>query len=335
MSQARTSSLLLALVLITPALSGQDDCGGSDDSCPSCVADIALYDPGYENDGVWEEEVQALITLFNTYNYSYEIIDHQDINAGRLGEGDAQRYRALVAPGGYAYWRNRAVSATGEAAIRGFVSGGGGYVGFCAGTFWTAETVVWAEESTGGGGAYNSPSDYAAYPYDLGLLKGQATGPFGWKPWEGGYAASLEPAAMDTSIPTLALLGMPAKTRFFYYGGPVFSFDEIPVGLEIWGRAIAPAGLPEDAKTGAGEPSIVRFREGEGEVVLFSYHPEILMGSEVDGLTMSDPLAEEQVEVDTGEQTLDEINYQSWNIVNGALSLATGRPVAPIAPFSK
>lgn len=34
------------------------------DECPQCQADFAIYNPDYEDDGVWEEEVAALADLF-------------------------------------------------------------------------------------------------------------------------------------------------------------------------------------------------------------------------------------------------------------------------------
>lgn len=311
----------------------QSDCESEGDDCPSCIADFAIYNPLYENDGVWEEEVVALTTLFQTYNYTYKIIDHHDLNDGALGVGAEQRYRALIAPGGYAYFRDLAVNEAGEAEIRAYIEGGGGYVGFCAGSFWAGESVVWAEEATGGGGTYNQPSDYTAYPYDLGILPGSAVGPLGWRPWSEGYSANLEPARINTSNATMAALGMPAQTHFFYYGGPVFRFDAEPDNLEIWATAMAPSGVPAEATTGDGEASIIRYDLGQGTVVLFSQHPEVLIGSDVDGLTLSFPLAEADVVVDTGGESLAQINYNSWNIVNAALSIVTGRPVAPISPF--
>ena len=327
----KTALSLLALPLLGLALLGQDDCTEDPGDCPNCLADFAIYDPAYEDDGVWEEEVIALTSMMDAYGWTYEIVDHQDLNAGALGVGDSRRYRGLVAPGGYAYWRNRAVNASGEAALLSFVESGGHYVGFCAGTFWTADEVVWAEEATGGGGTYNQASDYATYPYDLGLLEGQAAGPLGWTPWEGGYGASLQVADIDTTNPTMAAIGIPAETRFFYYGGPVYRFNGAePEGLEVWARALAPEGTSSAASTGDGEPFIIRFSRGEGNVILFSPHPEVLLGSDVDGITLTNPLAEADVEMDLGEQSLEEVNLHSWNIVLAALQIASGQPVTPI-----
>lgn len=320
------------LLVLTPLLGSRlDACTDPPADCPECVADFALFDPAYENDGVWEEEVTALETLFTTYGWTWQRLGPADLNALALGSGSTRRFRALVAPGGYAYARNRDVDAVGEAGIRDFLAQGGGYVGFCAGSFWAATEVVWAETASGGGGTYNQAADYLTYPYELQLLPGAAQGPYGWMPWLDGTNASLEPVALDTSIPTLQAAGLPSETRFFYYGGPFFpDLDPSLPGLEVWARAIPPAGLDPAASSGAGQPTLIKFDLGTGPVVLFSYHPDILIGSMVDGVELTSILVEANQSWDTGNQTLDEINLQSWNSVHAALQVAAGWTVTPL-----
>jgi hypothetical protein len=129
----------------------------------SPTATFALYDPGqpYANDGVWDEEVRVLETLFKAYGFTYRKITDADINAGQLLNAGRPRYKALVAPGGWAWRRNVNVKVTGETSLRDFLSKGGNYIGFCAGAYNAADNVVFAEHATGGGGAYNQASDYA------------------------------------------------------------------------------------------------------------------------------------------------------------------------------
>ena len=307
-----------------------DDDDDTADSCPACVADFAVYDPAYEDDGVWEDEVTALGALFDAYGWTYESLAPQDIEGGALGTGKGQRYRVLVAPGGSAYNRDLDISEHGEDLIRAFLDGGGGYIGFCAGTSWTADSIIWAEEATGGGGTFNQASDYATYQYDLRVFDGSIQAPFGWQPWEYGRKVSFEVAQMDLGNPTLAAAGVPAETRFFYYGGPVYQpFGALP-DYEVWATAVAPAGLPPAARTGEGEPTIIRFSYGSGSVVLFSYHPVILVDSLVDGVELTGWVDESAVEWDTGAQTLPEINLQSWNILHTAFQVLLGEEVTPI-----
>ncbi len=300
------------------------------DDCPACVADFAIYDVDAEEDGVWEDEVTALQTMLDAYGWSWAIVGAQGINNGELGEGEARRYRAIIAPGGSAYYRDQATTPDGEDRIRAFLGSGGGYVGFCAGTSWTADTIVWAEHATGGGGSFNQPSDYDTYSYDLGVFQGAIQAPFGWEPWGEGLRVSLEPASLDLEIPTLAAIGVPAETRLFYYGGPVYQPTGTPADYEVWARAVAPVGLPADATTGDGEPTIVRYSYGQGTVVLFSYHPVVLVDSDVDGLVLEGILDESSISWETGDQSMEEINLQSWNILHAAIQLVAGWEPTPI-----
>ncbi len=326
--QTTMMAALASLFFLPMRLDECDDGGDPGSDCPVCRADFAIYDPNYEDDGVWEEEVTALITLMDDFGWSYEIVDTQDINNGILGVGDDRRYRALIGPGGYAWPRNRDIQEEGEAGILAFIDSGGNYVGFCAGTYHAADEVVWAEEATGGGGTWNRPEDYQSYAYDLGLFEGSATGPFGWTPWDDGTGASLQPVRIDTSIETMATIGIGEETRFFYYGGPFFTVSpDSSLSPEVWARAVRPDDAPEDADIGADEATIIHYMYGDGHVILFSYHPEILINSDVDGITLSDAIDETTMTWDTGDQTWDEINLQSWNIVHAALQIAANEEV--------
>jgi len=303
---------------------------GTQDPCLNCVATFAIYDAKLEEDGVWEDEVTALQAVFAAYGWTWEIVGPQALNQGVLGSGEGQRYRALIAPGGSAYYRDQAITEEGEDKIRAFLEGGGGYVGFCAGTSWTADSIIWAEHATGGGGSYNAASDYATYEYDLKVFDGAIQAPVGWQPWDDGRNISVELAAIDTDNPTLAAAGLPAQTRIFYYGGPVYQpYAKLP-GYEVWARAVMPAGLPVEAATGADEPTIIRFSYGEGTVILFSYHPVILVGSDVDGVELIGWADENATEWETGEQSWEEINLQSWNILHAALQVVAGEEVTEV-----
>lgn len=296
--------------------------------CPQCTSDFALYDPALEDDGVWEEEVRVLLEMFRTFGWTWQVLDHTELNAGGLGRGDARRYRGLIVPGGFATARNRDVNSTGELGIRDFLSSGGNYVGFCAGSFWAASTVTWAQTATGGGGTYNQSSDYTAYAYDLKLFTGTAQGPYGWSPWNEGTNPSLEAVTLNTQSPTLQAIGMPSTSRFFYYGGPFFvPPTPLPTGYEVWAWAQAPSGLGTAALTGAGAPVIVHFQYGSGQVVLFSHHPEVLIGSEEDGVHLITYFDESDIGWDLGGMSWDRQRLDSWNIVHAALQLAKNQSV--------
>lgn len=286
-------------------------------SCPSCVADFALYDPSYEDDGVWEEEITALKAMMDAYDWSYQIVDPSDLNSKILGSGDSRRFRALIAPGGYAYYRVIAVNPEGDAAIRGFVRSGGGYVGFCAGAYWAVDTVRWSQTGNG----------TIDYPYDLHLFRGVGQGPFGWMPWMNGTNANLDVAAINSATGVMQKIGMPPFTRFLYGGGPWFLPDESLPHYEVWARAAMPAGTLPSHSNGNGKPSVIRFSYGDGAVVLFSYHPDVLIHSNVDHVKLSVFYKEDQIRWITGNQSWPEINLNSWNIVHAAFQTAINEPV--------
>lgn len=301
--------------------------------CSSCAFDFALYDPSYEDDGVWEEEVTALKAMFDTYGWSYEVISYTDINTGKLGSGDSRRYRAVIAPGGYSYYRELVLSTTGETNLRNFISSGGSFIGFCAGTYWTGSLVTFATDSSGGNGTYNLESDYISYPwtYHLKIFPGETKGPFGWTPWANGSNINFELADITTGDYTMKKIGLPAITRFLYGGGPVFlDGDTDSNNYHVWARAQQPSNAASGADFGDGDPAIVHYTYGGGQVVLFAYHPDVLIDNNSDNVTLSQFYQEDEIDWNTGDQTKAEINLDSWNIVHAAMQIAAEEPVTPL-----
>jgi glutamine amidotransferase-like uncharacterized protein len=124
---------------------------------------------------------------------------------------------------------------------------------------------------------------------------------------------------------------MPEQTRFVYGGGPWFvEPNPLPKGYEVWARAVAPQDTPPTKRDGDGKATIVRFSYGSGTVILFSYHPDVLIGSMTDGVTLHQYYQENQIAWNRGNQSQSEINTHSWNIVHAALQLATGQAATPI-----
>lgn len=319
---------VLAVVLVS-GVTAKESAAASD--CPACSADIALYDPSYEDDGVWEEEVKALKALFKKYGFSYKVVDANTINSGGLGVGPSRKFRTLVAPGGWATKRLAAVNFAGDTALRSFVDSGGGYIGFCAGAYWAAKTVSFAMYATGSGGKYNKTSDYKTYSYDLGLLSGTAQGPLGWEPWDDGTNATFDVTSIKTSVSAMKKAKMPSTTRLLYYGGPFFvKIDPKPANYEVWAKAVKPDGTSSSASTGSGKPTVIRYSYGKGTVVLFAYHPDILIKNDTDKVTLKKYIDEKEVKWKTGSQTYTEIAIDNWNIVHAAIQVAIGKTVTPV-----
>ena len=81
---------------------------------------------------------------------------------------------------------------------------------------------------------------------------------------------------------------------------------------------------------GNGKPSIIKFNYGSGKVILFAYHPDVLIHSMVDQLELSLFYKEKLIEWKTGDQEWSEINLHSWNIVHAAMQIAAGQAVTAL-----
>lgn len=298
--------------------------------CPSCIADFAVYNPQYEDDGVWEEEVTALEQMFKQYGWTSRSVSHTDLNDGVLGSGAERRFRALIAPGGWSWYREQAVTTSGESSVRAFLADGGHYVGFCAGAYWAATRLIWAMNTSDLKNGFSSPRDYSGiFPYELAIYPGDAKGPLGWMPWRNGTNVNFSVATLNLKNPTIAKLRLPRETRFLYGGGPFFPEAEKIPGLEVWARAKAPS-AQVSSKTGANQPTIIHFPIKNGSATLFSYHPDVLIKHDADGIALTQFFDEKKIKWDTGTQTFDQINHDSWNIVHAALQIAADQEVTPL-----
>lgn len=300
-------------------------------NCPSCVADIAIYDPPYSDsiDGGWSEEVTAFKTMANEYGWTYDTVNIRDLNTGILGSGDSKQYRVFLAPGGWAYTRDQALTETGEDYMREYVDSGGSYLGFCAGAYWASDTVIWSETTTGGGGTYNTESDYTGnYEYDLNLLSGSGKGALSWAPYPDD---SMELVSINTDNPVMASIGLPETSYFFYGGGPFFTnFSEEPKGYAVWGRAKKPSTAPSGATVGEGEDMIIQYKYGKGRVVLSAYHPAFLLNSSADGVADSTYYDEDATTRYPGSPSQDEMNLEGWNIAHAAVQYTMHKKITAI-----
>lgn len=310
-------AILGFVAILGQAGAAERDAAGTD--CPGCIADFALYDASYEDDGVWEEEVTAFKALFRHYGFTYKIVTFTQINQGYLGSGSNRKFRGLIETGGYAYYRNVIYSSTGESYIRSFVNSGGNYIGMCAGAWLACKSVSWDNYGTG---------NYQTYPYDLKLFNGTGKGPFGWIPWENGTNINYSPVTINTGNATMKKIGLPSKTRFVYGGGPWFIPSGTPSKYEIWGKALAPSGATN--KDGNGQPAIIKFAYGKGAVILFAFHPTILINSTVDDVVLSQYYKENQIDWETGTQTFDQINLDSYQIMHASLQILANKAVTKI-----
>ena len=287
--------------------------------CGRCVADFAIYDPEYEDDGVWEDGVRALEAALAAQGWSFRHVDAAAIRGGELGAGRKRRFRALISPGGFAYYRDATLEGAGSERIRAFVASGGGYVGLCAGAWAAVGRVRWDSWGLG---------HYESYRYHLDLVPGEAWGPLSWVPWLSGANAEMVSVALDRSAGALAAAGAPSRTRLLYGGGPWFEPSDLPAGTEVWGRAVAP---PESAGwPGDGKATLVRFPYGQGEVVLSAFHPEILLLSAADGVELGWPYSEAAIAESAGEDDLATLRRDGYIVLRAMLMTAARLPPTPL-----
>lgn len=179
------------------------------------------------------------------------------ITAARIREGGLREGDVLIHPGGSGGGQGKALGEAGRDAVRRFVSGGGGYVGFCA-------------------GAYLATNDYT---WSLGLLDAKVVDRKHWARGKGPVQVRLSPAGRD-------LLGAAGEEVTFYYAqGPLLARREWPAArlpayesLGVFASEVALNGAPSGIM--AGTTAIARAPFGGGRVFCFSPHPELTEGIE-------------------------------------------------------
>lgn len=146
-------------------------------------------------------------------------------------------------PGGSGSRQAKGLGAEGLAAVQAFVSGGGGYIGTCA-------------------GAFLGMTSLNLYGADL-KLQSLGTGQVQMELTEQGF--------QDFALDRETFAG---NVTIFYQGGPVVAAESLPVdvGILAWYRSALPSWLP--TPQGVNTPAVTSSTYGEGRVVLNSPHAE-------------------------------------------------------------
>ena len=173
-----------------------------------------------------------------------------DVRAGVLEEFDV-----VVFPGGSATSQANALGTEGRAAVRDFVTGGGGYLGICAGAYLASNEYEWA----------------------LGVLDALVVDREHWARGSGAVRLELSSLGEALCAPIAKLFDV------HYENGPVFERghdDALPnFRVLAWYRGeVAKEGVPSGVM--ADTPALVLGRFGDGRVVCSSPHPEQTPGLE-------------------------------------------------------
>lgn len=233
--------LLVAAIMLSSVLVAAVDSGEPDKTRPIRVA---VY--GGEGVASGTDLGKVFSEAKGGQAFVVSKIGPQQIRQGGLSEVDV-----LIHPGGSGGKQGRGLEAEGREAVRGFVKGGGGYVGICA-------------------GAYLATNDYS---WSLGLIDAKVTDRKHWARGRGVVTVELSPAGQR-------FFGSKEKSLEIYYAqGPLLARREWndPLApdyesLAVYRTGIAKNGAPEGVMPGTS--AMVRSHFGEGRVFCFSPHPE-------------------------------------------------------------
>lgn len=180
-----------------------------------------------------------------------------DIRTGRL----EPPVRLLVLPGGGDVHYRDALNGAGTHAIRGFVEGGGRYLGICGGAYFACAALEWAK------GSEYEISDRR----ELGFFPGTAVGPIGgmdaFDPEGGGPIPRLTHISFNANS-----IAEQRVQDVYYSGGPAFTDAPSYTGIETLARWIDTEELPSGAHDFA---AIVKIRVGQGLAILSAVHFEL------------------------------------------------------------
>lgn len=239
------ASLGLLLVVAILSLVG---CG----SAKPAGKRVALY----SDRGCWDDSVKAAERMFQWIG-----CDVTRVDAARINRKGLAGFDVLCVPGGNMYQYAQDISPQGKETIRGFVRGGGGYIGICAGAYFAAESVVWQGDRLPMGA--------------LGFFPGRAEGPI----------SAIAP------YPDYAM----GKINIVHPDHPIVRDESASTWiLYYWGPALLPSEGADVVILGSydqgGQPAIATFDYGFGRVFLIGAHPEIEEDSDRDGVDFADEM---------------------------------------------
>ncbi|MFW9943902.1 MAG: BPL-N domain-containing protein [Candidatus Sifarchaeia archaeon] len=266
LAKAAIVVILSALIISVGILFLLGAYGPSAESTDLSNLDVACYHGG----GAWENDVVVLSNMVEWMGCSFTTVTGQDIKDGCLED-----YDVLMWPGGRypEYWE--AVGLEGKAEIQEFVSGGGAYLGICAGAYYAADYIVWMDDED------FPPPDYKVDgdELNLDLFSGVAHGPiFEIADRNNTYWAMTEINIVDQTHPITE--SMPNPMTMFYYGGPYLE-PYADANVSILGQYDV-----------TGTVAIVACKYGEGRVFLIGPHGEVEERSDRDGWEFPEDVTE-------------------------------------------
>ncbi len=178
---------------------------------------------------------------------NYVALDGADIKTD-CNLANYPNLKVYIQPGGDAYYQQRTLDAAGKQALTNYINSGKGYVGICAGFYYTASDYWWQDQ-------------YYAHPYLLGA----------YPTVEG----SIREIADYDSSPGYALTQLSNGFSAIYYGGPTRGYEY----TSLQGTP----GVIDAAYTvyGNGMPAVIKYNN----MLLNSVHLEAYESDGITGLT--------------------------------------------------
>lgn len=177
---------------------------------------------------------------------SYAELDSTDIKTD-CNLASFPNLKVYLQPGGDAYKQQNKLDQAGKDKIKSYISSGKGYVGICAGFYYTASDYYWQDQ-------------YYAHPYLLGL----------YPTVEG----SIREIADYDQSPGYALTGLSNGFNAIYYGGPTRGYEYTP--LESPGTSVATF-----TSYGNGMPALIKYNN----MLLSTVHLEAFENDGITGLS--------------------------------------------------
>ena len=204
---------------------------------------IGIYDGKGSNNSPGPEAMWSILS--KTDNVAFTFVGPQEINGESLRQFDL-----VMFPGGSGGGQGAALGSAGREAIRTFVSGGGAYIGNCAGAYLASDS----------------------YPWSLHMINVKTV-----NTENGAWARGTGDVQVELTDDGRKLLGDHQTVTLHYANGPIYAIDdnkELPTPkILAWYRSeIAKKDINKGQMVNT--PAIVCAPFGKGRVVAFSCHPE-------------------------------------------------------------
>ncbi len=239
--------VVLLLVFVSARPKWKDPCPINSDT------NVVFYgETGFG--GVGDLSKDWIISFLNWWEQQDPSINYVELGdnhvTGECDLGSFENLKMYIQPGGNAYYQQNRLGSEGKAALTEYINSGKGYLGICAGFYYTANDYWWQDEF------YNHPDLLELYPTVEGSIR--------------------EIADYDEN-PGYAITGLDNGFNAVYYGGPTRGYEY--TDLNSPGEFVATY-----TEYGNDMPAIIKYNN----MLLNSVHLEAFENNGISGLSTED-----------------------------------------------